>query len=140
MDKLFGNLNLVLGLGFALAGLRIGGVTILDPACTGKTYPDYWDMLAGLGVDLTPAAPPGRCSADKVFTTGTGASGEMRPVSPNQYSSSIASPIATTREARADSSRLCRRPRLIDSGMAGKIDRTRAIRDAGNGRAIPAAA
>ena len=44
-----------IAMSFALAGLRIGGITILDPACTGKTYPDYWDMLAGLGVDLVPA-------------------------------------------------------------------------------------
>lgn len=43
-----------IAMSFALAGLRIGGVTILDPACTGKTYPDYWEMLAGLGVELTP--------------------------------------------------------------------------------------
>src|SRR5690606_38409772 len=39
----------------------------------------------------------GRCSVETVFTTGTGASGEMRPVSPNQYSSSIASPATRTR-------------------------------------------
>jgi 3-phosphoshikimate 1-carboxyvinyltransferase len=45
-----------IAMSFALAGLRIGGVTILDPACTGKTYPDYWDMLRGLGVDLAPTA------------------------------------------------------------------------------------
>lgn len=39
-----------IAMSFALAGLRIGGITILDPSCVGKTYPDYWDMLAGLGV------------------------------------------------------------------------------------------
>jgi 3-phosphoshikimate 1-carboxyvinyltransferase len=43
-----------IAMSFALAGLLVGGVTILDPACTGKTYPDYWDMLRGLGVELTP--------------------------------------------------------------------------------------
>lgn len=43
-----------IAMAFALAGLKVGGVTILDPACTGKTYPDYWQMLAGLGVELTP--------------------------------------------------------------------------------------
>ncbi|OAM79031.1 3-phosphoshikimate 1-carboxyvinyltransferase [Devosia elaeis] len=42
-----------IAMSFALAGLRIGGITILDPACTGKTYPDYWEMLKGLGVELT---------------------------------------------------------------------------------------
>lgn len=41
-----------IAMSFALAGLRLPGITILDPACTGKTYPDYWDMLAGLGVEL----------------------------------------------------------------------------------------
>lgn len=45
-----------IAMSFALAGLRIEGLTILDPACTGKTYPDYWDMLAGLGVKLLPGA------------------------------------------------------------------------------------
>ncbi|PXA98909.1 3-phosphoshikimate 1-carboxyvinyltransferase [Nostoc sp. 3335mG] len=44
-----------IAMSFALAALRIGGVTILDPACTGKTYPDYWEMLAGLGVELVPS-------------------------------------------------------------------------------------
>ncbi len=36
----------------ALAGLRVPGVTILDPGCVAKTYPDYWRDLAGLGVIL----------------------------------------------------------------------------------------
>ena len=45
-----------IAMSFALAGLRIEGITILDPACTGKTYPDYWSDLARLGVALTPAA------------------------------------------------------------------------------------
>ena len=37
---------------FALAGLKLNGITILDPACVGKTYPDYWRALASLGVAL----------------------------------------------------------------------------------------
>jgi 3-phosphoshikimate 1-carboxyvinyltransferase len=37
---------------FALAGLKIGGITILDPACVGKTFPAYWDALASLGVEI----------------------------------------------------------------------------------------
>jgi 3-phosphoshikimate 1-carboxyvinyltransferase len=45
-----------IAMSFALAGLRIPGIVILDPACTGKTYPQYWEMLAGLGVALTPEA------------------------------------------------------------------------------------
>ncbi|MEO1313984.1 MAG: 3-phosphoshikimate 1-carboxyvinyltransferase [Pseudomonadota bacterium] len=43
-----------IAMSFALAGLKIHGITILDPACTGKTWPGYWAMLAGLGVSLTP--------------------------------------------------------------------------------------
>lgn len=37
---------------FALAGLKIGGITILDPDCVGKTYPGYWDALRSLGVEM----------------------------------------------------------------------------------------
>lgn len=44
-----------IAMSFALAGLLVNGITILDPACTGKTYPEYWEMLTGLGVELTPA-------------------------------------------------------------------------------------
>jgi 3-phosphoshikimate 1-carboxyvinyltransferase len=43
-----------IAMSFALAGLRIGGITILDPDCVGKTYPGYWDALRSLGVTLTP--------------------------------------------------------------------------------------
>ncbi len=43
-----------IAMSFALAGLKLPNIVILDPACTGKTYPDYWDMLRGLGVELTP--------------------------------------------------------------------------------------
>jgi len=45
-----------IAMSFALAGLRLPGIVILDPACTGKTYPGYWDMLAGLGVELQPTS------------------------------------------------------------------------------------
>lgn len=41
-----------IAMSFALAGLKIGGITILDPDCVGKTYPGYWDALSGLGVVL----------------------------------------------------------------------------------------
>ena len=41
-----------IAMSFALAGLKMGGIVILDPACVGKTYPDYWDMLSGLGVGM----------------------------------------------------------------------------------------
>ncbi|QHQ37235.1 3-phosphoshikimate 1-carboxyvinyltransferase [Algicella marina] len=42
-----------IAMSFALAGLKIRGITILDPACTGKTYPDYWHDLASLGVTFS---------------------------------------------------------------------------------------
>jgi 3-phosphoshikimate 1-carboxyvinyltransferase len=42
-----------IAMSFALAGLRIGGITILDPDCVGKTFPEYWDVMAGLGVHYT---------------------------------------------------------------------------------------
>ena len=44
-----------IAMSFALAGLKIGGIVILDPDCVGKTYPGYWDALRSLGVDLAGA-------------------------------------------------------------------------------------
>ncbi len=41
-----------IAMSFALAGLKIGGISILDPDCVGKTYPGYWDALRSLGVEL----------------------------------------------------------------------------------------
>ena len=41
-----------IAMSFALAGLKIGGITILDPGCVAKTYPGYWAALAALGVAL----------------------------------------------------------------------------------------
>ena len=41
---------------FALAGLKVHGLTIRDPGCVAKTYPGYWDALAGLGVRLEAVA------------------------------------------------------------------------------------
>ncbi len=46
-----------IAMSFALAGLLADGITILDPACVGKTYPGYFDDLAALGVELVPARP-----------------------------------------------------------------------------------
>jgi 3-phosphoshikimate 1-carboxyvinyltransferase len=37
-----------MAMSFAIAGLRIPGVTIADPGCVSKTWPGYFDMLAGL--------------------------------------------------------------------------------------------
>ncbi|MBC7637237.1 MAG: 3-phosphoshikimate 1-carboxyvinyltransferase [Acetobacteraceae bacterium] len=42
-----------IAMSFALAGLKIGGITILDPGCVAKTWPEYWDVLRGLGVALS---------------------------------------------------------------------------------------
>ncbi|WP_137132360.1 3-phosphoshikimate 1-carboxyvinyltransferase [Rhizobium sp. FY34] len=39
-----------IAMSFALAGLKIGGISILDPGCVAKTYPDYWDAMGSLGV------------------------------------------------------------------------------------------
>lgn len=39
-----------IAMSFALAGLKIHGITILDPDCVGKTFPAYWRTLATLGV------------------------------------------------------------------------------------------
>lgn len=46
-----------IAMSFALAGLKIGGVTILDPACVAKTYPDYWRALGSLGVRFEGEVP-----------------------------------------------------------------------------------
>jgi 3-phosphoshikimate 1-carboxyvinyltransferase len=39
-----------IAMSFALAGLKTHGITILDPDCVSKTYPDYWKALGQLGV------------------------------------------------------------------------------------------
>ncbi len=41
-----------IAMAMSLAGLLMDGVTILDPACTAKTWPEWWDVLASLGVEL----------------------------------------------------------------------------------------
>ncbi len=41
-----------IAMSFALAGLKIGGITILDPDCVGKTFPEYWDVFSSLGVSI----------------------------------------------------------------------------------------
>lgn len=44
-----------IAMSFALAGLMINGITILDPGCVAKTYPVYWDDMTSLGVTLESA-------------------------------------------------------------------------------------
>lgn len=41
-----------IAMSMALVGLRVSGITILDPDCVGKTYPGYWDALRSLGVTV----------------------------------------------------------------------------------------
>jgi 3-phosphoshikimate 1-carboxyvinyltransferase len=45
-----------IAMSFALAGLKISGITILDSGCVAKTYPGYWDDLAKLGSPHVTAA------------------------------------------------------------------------------------
>jgi 3-phosphoshikimate 1-carboxyvinyltransferase len=43
-----------MAMSLALAGLRVPGLQILDPACVGKTFPGYWQSLAEIaGLDAT---------------------------------------------------------------------------------------
>jgi len=37
-----------MAMAFAVAGLKAGGITILDPGCVAKTYPGFWEDLAKL--------------------------------------------------------------------------------------------
>jgi 3-phosphoshikimate 1-carboxyvinyltransferase len=41
-----------IAMSFALAGLKIRDITILDPDCVSKTYPGYWQALGSLGVSF----------------------------------------------------------------------------------------
>ena len=37
---------------FALAAIKVQGMRIEDPYCVSKTFPTYWDVLRGLGVEV----------------------------------------------------------------------------------------
>ncbi|MFF2887255.1 3-phosphoshikimate 1-carboxyvinyltransferase [Paenibacillus sp. NPDC057967] len=39
-----------MAMALSLIGLRVDGITILDPGCVSKTCPDYFERLRGLGV------------------------------------------------------------------------------------------
>ena len=41
-----------IAMSFALAGLKVHGIAILDPGCVAKTYPGYWRALGSLGIRL----------------------------------------------------------------------------------------
>jgi len=45
-----------IAMSFALAGLRLKGIRILDPGCVSKTYPAYWRDLASLGLRIDDVA------------------------------------------------------------------------------------
>jgi 3-phosphoshikimate 1-carboxyvinyltransferase len=46
-----------IAMSFALAALRVSGVKIEDPYCVSKTFPNYWDVLRGLGVAVAITQP-----------------------------------------------------------------------------------
>ncbi|MFM8433901.1 MAG: 3-phosphoshikimate 1-carboxyvinyltransferase, partial [Planctomycetia bacterium] len=46
-----------MAMSLALAGLEVPGMRILDPACVGKTFPDYWRRLAAVARLDTSAWP-----------------------------------------------------------------------------------
>jgi 3-phosphoshikimate 1-carboxyvinyltransferase len=48
-----------IAMSMALVGLMVPGVTILDPGCVAKTYPEYWRDLTALGVVLQEPAAVG---------------------------------------------------------------------------------
>ena len=37
-----------MAMAFALIGLRAGGVTIENPACVSKTFPDYFESIKSI--------------------------------------------------------------------------------------------
>ena len=41
-----------MAMALSLVGLLVEGVTVLDPGCTAKTWPEWWDVLRALGVEL----------------------------------------------------------------------------------------
>ncbi|MBE9604407.1 3-phosphoshikimate 1-carboxyvinyltransferase [Acetobacteraceae bacterium H6797] len=44
-----------MAMSLALLGLRLAGVTIEDPGCVAKTFPEYWQAMAALGLRTKPA-------------------------------------------------------------------------------------
>ena len=41
-----------MAMSFSVVGLRAPGVRLLDPGCVAKTFPTYWETLAGAGVEV----------------------------------------------------------------------------------------
>jgi len=46
-----------MAMAFSIVGLRAPGLRIADPGCTGKTFPTYWDVLGGAGVEVVRLSP-----------------------------------------------------------------------------------
>lgn len=44
-----------MAMSLALLGLRLEGITIENPACVAKTFPDYWQVMGSLGLLSRPA-------------------------------------------------------------------------------------
>ncbi len=49
-----------IAMAFAIAGLRVPGVTIADPGCVAKSFPGFWPALAGLWAAPRGSQPPRR--------------------------------------------------------------------------------
>lgn len=43
-----------IAMAFALASLRVAGLTVEDPSCVAKSFPTYWDDMRPLGVGIAP--------------------------------------------------------------------------------------
>ncbi|MBY9063225.1 hypothetical protein K7957_09785 [Sphingomonas yunnanensis] len=66
-----------IAMSMALAGSRVPDVTILDPSCVRKTYPNYWTDVSSLGVDFACEAsrsnlPYEHCTANRSFGVADG--------------------------------------------------------------------
>jgi 3-phosphoshikimate 1-carboxyvinyltransferase len=46
-----------MAMSFAVLGAATGGIQIEDPACVAKTYPGFWQDLAGAYADPSGKAP-----------------------------------------------------------------------------------
>ena len=46
-----------MAMSLSLAGLRVADVSVADPACVGKTFPDYWERLAAITRGREPPSP-----------------------------------------------------------------------------------
>jgi 3-phosphoshikimate 1-carboxyvinyltransferase len=47
-----------MAMAFAVAGLRVEGVRILDPGCVAKSYPEFWRDFDALTEKKNPRGSP----------------------------------------------------------------------------------